>query len=502
MAVESFRAFLDVLEDEDALTRITDEVSWDLEASAITMLANETDDKIPVFESVQSRCGETAARLVGDPYRGPQHRPWEWFARAFDLPVDSGPAYYEGMIDRLSEPVEPQVVSDAEAPCKEVVRTGADASLLEFPWPYIHQGDGGRYATLATVVAPDPDSEWGSWSRHRAMIHDDSQASLLFLAGEQVPNRYYFEYERNDEPMPIALTIGAGPAIESTAEVWIPVGRSEVSFAGGLQQSPVGLVDCETNDLSVPASAEIVIEGRVMPEERLDEGPFGDYFGYMNGPRRSMPVLEVDAITHRKQPYVPFCVEGSGVGYGENSTSTFALAAGGPDATLGLRVAGFDVELAVPWPFTSQTVWVIATERPYPGSLHELANFIFTTWGMLHIDFFVFVDSDVNPLSPRAVIEAIALHADPATDFHQFGVERMPKVPLNIYQTPDEKGSASVGTSKTKTAKAYIDARADGDRLPQSIGDRAAREQARDLLARAGIPESAFEPPHTIEPDQ
>jgi len=61
---------------------------------------------------------------------------------------------------------------------------------------------------------------------------------------------------------------------------------------------------------------------------------------------------------------------------------------------------------------------------------------------MLHIDFFVFVDADVDPLDPRAVLTTIALDADPDTDFHQFGVERMPKVPLNIYQTPDEKGSA------------------------------------------------------------
>ncbi|WP_049923533.1 UbiD family decarboxylase [Halopiger djelfimassiliensis] len=502
MAVDTFRRYLDTLENARALNRIDAAVSWDLEASAVTMLANETDERIPVFEHVQSRDRDADARLVGDPYRGPRRRPWEWLGRAFDLPVESGPAYYEAVTDRLREPLEPAVVAADEAPCKEVVRTGTDASLLEFPWPYIHQGDGGRYATLATLVAPDPDSEWGSWSRHRAMIHDRSQASLLLLAGEQVPNLYYFEYEREDEPMPVALTIGAGPAVECTAEMWIPVGRSEVAFAGGLQEQSVELVECETNDLHVPASAELVIEGRVLPNERLDEGPFGDYFGYMNGPRRSMPVLEVDAITHRETPYLPFCVEGTGVGYGQNSSSTLQIAAGGPDATLGLRAAGFDVEMAAPWPFTSRTVWVIATDRPYPGSLHELANFIFTTWGMLHIDFFVFVDSDVNPLNPRAVVEALALHADPAADFHQFGVERMPKVPLNIYQTPDEKGSAAVGTSESKTAKAYIDARSDDARPVQSIGDREARTRARELLTEAGFPESAFEPSPTIETDR
>ncbi|WP_255193915.1 UbiD family decarboxylase [Natronobeatus ordinarius] len=486
MTAETFREFLALLEDAGQLNRIADRVSWDLEASAITALANQTDERIPAFERVDA--GIDGTWLVGDPYRGPCRRPWAHLARAFELPSAlPGPAYYEAVVERLREPCEPTVVDPATAPCKEVVRTGADASLLEFPWPYVHQGDGGRYATLNTLVAPDADSEWGRWSRHRAMIHDATGASLLFLAGEQVPNLYYYEYERRDEPMPVALVLGAGPAVECAAEMWIPVGKSEAAFAGGLQESPVDLVACETNDLYVPASAEVVIEGRVRPGERLDEGPYGDYFGYVNGPRRSMPALEVDAITHRRAPRLPFCVEGTGVGYGHNSTSTLEVAAGGPDATLGLRAAGYEVAMAAPWPFSSRTAWTIATDRPYPGYLHELANFVFTTWGMLHIDFLIFVDADVNPLDPRAVFEAIALQADPATDFHQFGVERMPKVPLNIYQTPDEKGSADVGTSKAKTAKAHVDALSDGDRPTQTIGSRASRERARNLLVEAGI---------------
>ena len=492
MTAETFRAFLELLEDAGAVNRLDAHVSWDLEASAITTLANETDDLIPVFERVDA--GVDGVGLVGDPYRGPRRRPWEQLARAFGLPADlAGPAYYEAIIERLREPREPTVVDAEAAPCKEVVRTGEEASLLEFPWPYVHRGDGGRYATLNTLVAPDDEGEWGRWSRHRAMIHDDTGAGLLLLAGEQVPNLYYYEYERREEPMPVALVVGAGPAVECAAEMWIPVGKSEASFAGGLQRSPVDLVACETNELFVPASAELVIEGRVLPGERLDEGPYGDYFGYVNGPRRAMPALEVDAITHRREPTLPFCVEGTGVGYGQNTTSTLEVAAAGPDATLGLRAAGYEVAMAAPWPFTSRTAWTIATDRTDAGSLHELANFVFTTWGMLHVDFLIFVDADVNPLDPRAVLEAIALQADPAADFHQFGVERMPKVPLNIYQTPDEKGSAEVGTSKAKTAKAYVDALAD-DRPTQSIGDQESRARARDLLVEAGVDASAFSP--------
>jgi 4-hydroxy-3-polyprenylbenzoate decarboxylase len=133
-------------------------------------------------------------------------------------------------------------------------------------------------------------------------------------------------------------------------------------------------------------------------------------------------------------------------------------------------------------------VYVISTDVPRPGYLHELANFIFTTWGMLHVDFFVFVDAGVDPLSTREVLEALALHADPDADFHQFGAETMPKVPLNIYQTPEEKGDVETGTSKSKTAKAYIDATSDGGAEAVPTGDRGAlRERARSVLDRAGV---------------
>ncbi|RLM53834.1 UbiD family decarboxylase [Halobellus sp. Atlit-31R] len=493
---DSLRAYLAGLEAADELNRIETRVSWNLEASAITMLANDRDDRIPLFESVAE--SDIPARLVGDPYRGPRDRPWDRPARALGLPagLDSD-AYYEAIIDRLRHPVAPETVDPETAPCKDVIRRGSDADLFALPWPYIHAADGGRYSNLHTMVAPDPDSSWTDWSSHRAMIQDGDRASVLLLAGEQTPNLFYYRYERRDEPMPVAIAVGVEPAAQFTASMWIPTGSDEAAFAGGLKGDTVELVECTTNDLKVPASAELVIEGRILPGERLDEGPFGDYFGYMHGPRRSMPVLEVDAVTHRERPLIPFCVEGSGVGYSQNTSSTTEVACVGPDATLGLRAAGYDVERCVPWRFTPRTVYVVSTDVPRPGYLHELANFIFTTWGMLHVDFFIFVDPGVDPLSTRDVLEALALYADPEEDFHQFGAEAMPKVPLNIYQTPEEKGDAETGTSRSKTAKAYIDATAgdeDAGIAATSPSDEHRRERAREILSNAGLELSLADP--------
>ena len=497
---DSLRDYLRTLEAAGELNRIRTDVSWNLEASAVTMLANDRDDRIPVFESVTD--SRVPARLVGDPYRGSRSRPWDRPARALGLPPDlSGDDYYRRVMERLRNPIDPVTVDADDAPCKAVVRRGEEVDLLSLPWPYVHAADGGRYSNLHTMVAPDPDSSWVDWSSHRAMIQDGARASVLLLAGEQTPNLFYYRYERRDEPMPVALAVGVEPAAQFTASMWIPTGSDEAAFAGGLKGEPVELVECTTNELRVPASAELVIEGRILPGERLDEGPFGDYFGYMHGPRRSMPVLRVDAVTHREAPLIPFCVEGSGVGYSLNTTSTTEVACIGPDATLGLRAAGYDVEKCVPWRFTPRSVYVVSTDVPRPGYLHELANFIFTTWGMLHVDFFVFVDAEVDPLSTRAVLEALALRADPDADFHQFGAETMPKVPLNIYQTPEEKGDVETGTSKSKTAKAYIDATSDGGSAKaESVADREAlEERARAVLDRAGV---ALDPGPGVTPGE
>lgn len=485
MTIDSLRGYVDVLEDEGDLVRIDEPVSWDLEASAVTMRANVDDGPIPLFESVVDT-GIEGARLLGDPYRGSAVRPWDRLATGLGIdPDQSARAYYETVVERLQDAREPVEIEPADAPCKAVIRRGSDRSLLDIPWPYIHEGDGGRYSNLHTLIAQDRESDWIDWSYHRAMIHDAETASVLLLAGEQIPNLFYYGYERHDEPMPVAIAVGTAPAVVAASVMWIPTGRDEAEFASGLADRPIQLTRCETNDLLVPASAELVIEGRVLPGERRDEGPFGDYFGYMHGPRRSMPTLKVDAITHRERPIIPFCVEGTGVGHGQNTTSSLEVGAVGPDATLGLRAAGFDVEACAPWPTSPRTVYTVATDVPYPGYLHEIANFIYTTWGMLHVDCFVFVDADVDPLDARAVLRALGRHADPETDFHQFSDEKMPKVPLNIYQTPTEKGDVPTGTSKTTTSKTYIDATraVDGSETTAVVP----MDEVGELLDAAGI---------------
>src|SRR5260370_7573030 len=113
-----------------------------------------------------------------------------------------------------------------------------------------------------------------------------------------------------NKPMPGAVVIGGQPVIPLVSCIMLPPYVNEVEIAGALQGSPIPLVKCETVDLEVPASAEIVIEGEVLPHERRVEGPFGEYMGYEAGKASPKPILKIKAITYRNHPIFPFSYMG------------------------------------------------------------------------------------------------------------------------------------------------------------------------------------------------
>ena len=106
-------------------------------------------------------------------------------------------------------------------------------------------------------------------------------------------------YLNDGKPAPIAWVIGTDPAVHFATVANLPAGADEMEVAGGLQGEPVQMVKCKTSDLMVPANSEFIIEGEVLPGEEADEGPFGEFAGYM-GPVAKKPVARITAITHRK----------------------------------------------------------------------------------------------------------------------------------------------------------------------------------------------------------
>ncbi|MFQ5826654.1 MAG: UbiD family decarboxylase, partial [Dehalococcoidia bacterium] len=318
MAFNDIRQFIEALDRSGDLVRVGEQVDWDLEAAAITRRCYETLGPAALFENIKDY--PPGYRILGG-CLGSYRRVAVALGLAPDTPIPDIHHEYER---REQHPIKPVVVDSG--PCKENVMVGDDIDLHHFPAPMIHDGDGGRYlGTWDIVVTKDPDTGWMNWGMYRFMINtrrtltgDPSFISHLGM----VFTKKYLPQER---PMPMALVIGADPLSSMVATAGYGIGVDEADMAGALRQEPVELVRCETSDLLVPAHAEIVIEGDILPNAIAPEGPFGEYPGYRTEKARTGVVCRVKAITYRSDPIITMISLGVPV---DDSSVAAALTAG------------------------------------------------------------------------------------------------------------------------------------------------------------------------------
>jgi 4-hydroxy-3-polyprenylbenzoate decarboxylase len=190
------------------------------------------------------------------------------------------------------------------APCQEVVETAAP-SLAGLPILQCWPGDGGRYITLPAVFTRDPLTGARNVGMYRLQVFDDRTLGMHW----QIHKGGAEHQHRATGRMPVAIALGGDPAMIYAASAPLPPGIDEVVFAGWLRGSGVELVRCRTNDLDVPAQAEIVLEGWVDPREQRREGPFGDHTGYYSL-ARDYPVFHLTAVTRRARPIYPTTLVG------------------------------------------------------------------------------------------------------------------------------------------------------------------------------------------------
>ena len=194
----------------------------------------------------------------------------------------------------------PKSVKDG--PCKEIVRKGSDVNLLDFPilkcWPQ----DGGRFITFPLVFTKNPETGKRNVGMYRMQIYDQRTTGMHWQT--QKHGAEHFRRARAQSPegrIPVSVAIGSDPATTLGGILPIPPDLDEMMFAGFLRGAPVEMVACETNELEVPANAEIVLEGYVSLNEMRREGPFGDHTGFYSL-AGDFPVFHVECVTQRKDP--------------------------------------------------------------------------------------------------------------------------------------------------------------------------------------------------------
>jgi len=189
-------------------------------------------------------------------------------------------------------------VEVAAAPVHDVIHRDIDLLRL-LPIPKHNEHDSGPYITAALLIARNPNTGVQNVSIHRCQVSGPDRIGVLLLPRH---TRHYFRMaEEAGEALEIALVIGVHPACILASQAIAALDDDEMEIAGALLGEPIEMVKCRTNRVRVPAHAEIVIEGRILPKIREPEGPFGEFPQYY-GPRADREVIQVDAITHRNNP--------------------------------------------------------------------------------------------------------------------------------------------------------------------------------------------------------
>jgi len=282
MTCPDLRGFLSDLDGD--LLRVRQE--FDPKHEIAALLRETQDGPAVLFENVR---GYPGARVVGNVMASRRR-----MARALETTEsDLAPTYMQ----RTRRSV-PPVATKGPAPAQEVVhRTPADL-LGILPVLTHYERDAAPFITCGVVLATDPETGRRGMGIHRMMVKGGNKLGI-FLANPPL-SQFLDRAEAVGKPLEIAVALGVDPATLVAAVVKVgPLGPDKMEIAGALRGAPVELVKAATVDVQVPANAEIIVEGKVLPGVREQEGPFGENTGYYFS--NVSPVVEVSAITHRRE---------------------------------------------------------------------------------------------------------------------------------------------------------------------------------------------------------
>ncbi len=401
--MKSMRDFIEQAEKEGMLKRIKAEVDWNLELSHIAKLNEEKGGPALLFENVKgydspvitSVCTTTErlALIMGEPRN----------STLVDL--------MRVWVEKNQNKIPPRWVDTG--PCKENIMMGDDVDLFKFPAPKFYPLDGGRYfGTAHFVVTKDPETGWINVGTYRLQLLDKNHLGTQFIKGKHA-DIMLKKYQAMGKPMPVAVVVGCDPLLFLMGAARFSAFECEYDFAGSIRGEPIEVVKCETNDLLVPATAEIVVEGEVDADKFMEEGPFGEYTGYYSGvgtdPRN---YIDVKCVTYRNNPIF----WGTTVGRAVTDTHmTMALTYGATlwQQLVDMRIPGIKAVYCPP-EGSGRFLAIISVKQMYPGHANQvLTAAISTEMGAYGLKTVIVVDEDIDPWDIPRVMYALSFRAQP-----------------------------------------------------------------------------------------
>lgn len=288
MPDQSIRTLLGNLEQQGEMIRFDKPVDPLTNMAAVEWKAYNALGKSSLFTNIEGHEGwQACSQILAD------RRKW-----SIGLGIDEDDLLVE-MSRRVNQHIASVEIGKGEAPVRELIVKGSEVDLGDIPAMITSDRDGGRYLASGMVFVKDPETGIANVSVHRMQITGKDKTGLLMVPRHA--RRIYDKYCARGEAMPAAVAIGAHPAIWYGSAFTTEFGIDEMSVAGGLLGEAVRMVQCETIDARVPAEAEIVLEGEILPNHSEPEGPFGEVPGTY-AERGESEVFKVKCITRRRNP--------------------------------------------------------------------------------------------------------------------------------------------------------------------------------------------------------
>ena len=423
MAFKDLREWIDLLDKKGELFNVKAKVDWNLEIGAILQKVFDEGGPALLFENIKDYENTLCTKLFSASLSTNNR-----IALMLDLPSGTPPrALIEEYRKRIKRSIEPIIVETANV--KENIIQGDDVNLFEFPAPKWHHLDGGRFiGTFDGVVTQDPESGWINVGLYRRQLHDKSTMGISIVSGQHIW-MHYKKYLQKGKAMPIAIVCGWDQVLPAVACTPLPPGVNEYEVMGALRQRPVELVKCETNDLLVPANAEIVFEGEVPADlsTMREEGPFGEYSGYYGSEAGPKPIINIRCITHRLDPIFQGTLEGVPINEDHRimSINSSSCVWNFLETHLGGIVTGVNVDPSTGW----ANVFVQVNNK-YIGQPFEVASAIWSKASPYFAKNIMVVDKDIDIYDLNKIAWAFAYRVNPKKDFHIFPGRGSPTDPV------------------------------------------------------------------------
>ena len=423
MSFKDLREFIALLEAEGELKRITVPVDPNLEITEICdrtlraggpalLFENPIGSKVPLLGNLFGNTRRIALAMGQQDVQGLRD---VGKLMAF-LKEPTPPKGWRDLWENL--PTWKQVLNIApnvrkSAPCQDVVINEEDVDLSFLPVQTCWPGDAGPLVTWPLVITRGPEKDRQNLGIYRMQVIGKNRLIMRWLShrGGALDFRDW-QLKHPGQAFPVSIAIGADPATILATVTPIPDTLSEYAFAGLLRGSKTEVIQCLTNNLQVPASAEIVLEGVIEANDMADEGPFGDHTGYYNEVDK-FPVFTVKKITHRKDPIY----HSTYTGRPPDEPAMLGVALNEVFVPLLQKQYPEIIDFYLPPEGCSYRLAIVSIRKQYPGHAKRV---MMGVWSFLrqfmYTKFVIVTDDDVNIRDWNDVIWAMTTRMDPARD--------------------------------------------------------------------------------------